>query len=153
MLLKLILFYPWYSYSFPQMDALTPPHPSDTFLSEFGTPTLLWRVLQSVGFTEPPQYSWWELDRIGELQWFAVQGVVHPHGGKPAWTGWTCSSDGQTPWEAAQVAAQTILLDICQRCGDELTGGPVASIPRAEPAAAEWKQADGCALVRGRGES
>ena len=32
-----------------------------------------------------------------------------------------------------------ILLDICQRCGDELTGGPAASIPSADPAAAEWK--------------
>jgi len=42
--------------------------PSDTFLSEFGTPTLLWRVLQSVGCTEPPQYSWWEVDMTGELQ-------------------------------------------------------------------------------------
>jgi len=89
---------------------------------------------------------------IGELQWFAVQGVVPPHGGRPAWTGWTCNSDGQTPWEAAQIAAQAMLLNICQRFGDELTGGPAASIPRADLAAAEWKQADGCALVRGRGE-
>ena len=152
MLLKLILFYPWYSYSFLQMDAPASPRPSDTFLHEFGTPTLLWRVLRTVGYTEPPQYSWWEMESTGGIQWFAVQGVVPPHGDKPAWTGWTCSSDGQTPWEAAQVAAQTILLDICQRCGDELTGGPAASIPSADPAAAEWKQADGCALVRGRGE-
>jgi len=45
-----------------------------------------------------------------------------------------------------------MLLNICQMFGDELTGGPVVSIPRADPAAAEWKQADGCALVRGRGE-
>jgi len=36
--------------------------------------------------------------------------------------------------------------------GDELTGGPAASIPHVDPAAAEWKQADGCALVRGQGE-
>ena len=49
--------------------------------------------------------------------------------------------------KAAQVAAQTILLDICQRFGDELTGGPAASIPSADPAATEWKQADGYALV------
>jgi len=147
MLLKLILSYPWYSYSFPQMDVPTSPRPSDTFLSEFGTPTLLWRVLQSVGYTEPPQYSWWEVNMTGELQWFAVQGVVPPHGSKPAWTGWTCNSDGQTPREAAQVVAHAMLLNICQRFGDELTGGPAASIPRADPAAAEWKQADGCALV------
>jgi len=84
----------------------------------------------------------------GELQWFAVQGVVPSHGGRPAWTGWTCNSDGQTPWEAAQVAAHAMLLNVCHKFGDELTGGLAASIPRADPAAAEWKQADGCALVR-----
>ena len=81
-----------------------------------------------------------------------VPGVVPPYGGRPACTGWTCNSDEQTPWEAAQVAAHAMLLNICQRFGDELTGGPTASIPRGDPAAVEWKQADGCALVRGRGE-
>ena len=84
------------------MDMPASPLPSDTFLSEFGTPTLLWRVLHSVRYTEPPQYSWWEVDMTGDLQWFAVQGVVPPHGGRPAWTGWTYNSDGQTPWEVAQ---------------------------------------------------
>ena len=28
----------------------------------------------------------------------------------------------------------------------------MASIPHADPATAEWKQAEGCVLVRGRGE-
>jgi len=56
---------------------------------------------------------------------------------------------GRPPWEGAQVAAHAMLLNICQRFGDELTGGPVASIPHADPEVAEWKQADGCALVRG----
>jgi len=45
-----------------------------------------------------------------------------------------------------------MLLNIYQKFGDELTGGPAASIPRADPAVAEWKHADGSALVRGRGE-
>jgi len=45
-----------------------------------------------------------------------------------------------------------MLLNIYQRFDDELTGAPATSIPHADPAAAEWKQADGCALVRGRGE-
>jgi len=62
------------------MDVPASPRPSDTFLSEFGTPTLLWRVLQSVGYTEPPQYSWWDVDMAGELQWFAVQGLSHHMG-------------------------------------------------------------------------
>ena len=88
----------------------------------------------------------------GDLRWFTVQGVVPPHGGRHAWSGWTYNSNGQTPWEAAHVAAHAMLLNICQRFGDELTGGPAPSIPHADPAAAEWKQADGCALVRGQGE-
>ena len=86
------------------------------------------------------------------LQWFAVQGVVPPHGGRPTWTGRTYNADGQTPWEASQVAAHAMLLNICYRFGDELIGGLAASIPHDDPAAAEWKQADGCALVQGRGE-
>ena len=45
-----------------------------------------------------------------------------------------------------------MLLNICQRFGDELTGGPVASIAHADLAAAEWKKVEGCAFVRGRGE-
>jgi len=45
-----------------------------------------------------------------------------------------------------------MLLNICQRFRDELTGGPAASIPHADPAAVESKQDDSCALVRGRGE-
>jgi hypothetical protein len=34
----------------------------DTFLSEFGMPTLLWRVLHDVGYLEgqEPVYSWSE---------------------------------------------------------------------------------------------
>ena len=69
MLLKLILFYPWLSYSFPQMDAPASPRPSDTFLHEFGTPILLWRVLRTIGYTESPQYSWWEMESTGGIQW------------------------------------------------------------------------------------
>ena len=49
----------------------------------------------------------------GGLQWLAVQGVVPPHGGRPAWIGWTYNADGQTSCEAAQVAAHAILLNIC----------------------------------------
>jgi len=40
-----------------------------------------------------------------------------------------------------------MLLNIGQRFGDELIGGPADSIPHADPAAVEWKQAKGCALV------
>ena len=41
-----------------QMAALGAPVASDTFVALFGTPTLLWRVLHSVGYAEPPRYFW-----------------------------------------------------------------------------------------------
>ena len=43
-------------------------------------------------------------------------------------------------------------MDIAQSFGDELVGGPAASIPRVAPTDAEWTQEAGHALVRGRGE-
>ena len=39
-------------------------------------------------------------------------------------------SDGQTPWEVAQVAALEVLLEICQDFGDELVNGLAGSFPR-----------------------
>jgi len=39
-------------------------------------------------------------------------------------------SDGQTPWEDAQVAALEVLLEICQDFDDELVNGPAGSFPR-----------------------
>ena len=39
-----------------QMAAPGVPIASDTFLAVFGTPTLLWRVLHSVGYVELPHY-------------------------------------------------------------------------------------------------
>jgi hypothetical protein len=47
-------------------------------------------------------------------------------------------------------------MEIAQNFGDELDGGPAASIPRIAPLAAEWTQDVGQnargALVRGRSE-
>jgi len=39
-------------------------------------------------------------------------------------------SDGQTPWEGAQVAALEVLLEICHDFGDELINGQAGSFPR-----------------------
>jgi len=44
---------------------------------------------------------------------------VPSHGCRPTWKRWTCNADGQTTWEVAQVAAHAMLLNICQRFGDE----------------------------------
>ena len=68
------------------------------------------------------------------------------------WRGWSTESDGQIPWEATQVAALDVLMNIAQSFGDELVGGPAASIPRVAPIDAEWTQEASQALVRGHGE-
>ena len=49
-----------------QMGALGVPVASDTFLALFGTPTLLWRVLHSVRYAEPPRYFWSQVVTEGQ---------------------------------------------------------------------------------------
>ena len=44
---------------------------SDTFLALFGTPTLLWRVLHSVGYAKPPRYFGSKVVTKGQ-QWYDV---------------------------------------------------------------------------------
>jgi hypothetical protein len=58
--------------------------------------------------------------------------------------------------EATQVTALDVIMEIAQNFGDELVGGPAASIPHIAPSAAEWTQDVGQnargALVWGRSE-
>ena len=61
-------------------------------------------------------------------------------------------SDGQSPWEGAQCAALTALVDICQKHGDELGGGPAAVFPHVHPKEAQWSQVQGSTLVGDQGE-
>jgi hypothetical protein len=82
--------------------------------------------------------------------------VVPPHPTKPLWHGWRAESDGRTPWEAAQVTALDVICEIAQNFGDELVGGPAASIPRVALTKAirmhDLAPGPRGALVRGRGE-
>ena len=94
-----------------QMAALGAPIASDTFLALFGTPTLLWRVLHSIGYAEPPHYFWSEVVTEGQ-QWYDVRVTVAAHVDNPQWQGWSIKLDGQTPWEGAQVAAFEVLSEI-----------------------------------------
>ena len=48
---------------------------SDTFLAMFGTPTVLWRVLNSVGYAEPPRYFWREVAAEGQ-PWYDVRVTI-----------------------------------------------------------------------------
>jgi hypothetical protein len=62
---------------------------TDTFLSEFGMPTLLWRVLHDVGYPEgqEPVYSWNE-SQLAEDGITVVEIIVPALGDAPEWDGW-----------------------------------------------------------------
>ena len=60
-----------------------PPH-SDTFLAMFGTPTLLWRVLNLVGYAEPPRYFWREVAAKGQ-PWYDVRMTIPARVDNPQW--------------------------------------------------------------------
>jgi hypothetical protein len=48
---------------------------SDMFLELFDTPTLLWRVLNLVGYAEPPRYFWQEVAAKGQ-PWYDVWVII-----------------------------------------------------------------------------
>ena len=87
------------------------PPRSDTFLAVFGTPTLLWRVLNSVGYAEPPRYFWREVAVEGQ-PWYDVRVTIPARTDNPLWQGWSIKLDGQSPWEGAQVVALEALSEI-----------------------------------------
>ena len=89
---------------------------SDTFLVMFGTPTLLWRVLNSVRYAEPPCYLWREVAAEGQ-PWYDVRVTIPAHVDNPQWQGCSIELDGQSPWEGAQVVALEALSEICQEFG------------------------------------
>ena len=65
-----------------QMAALGASPCSDTFLAVFGTPTLLWRVLNSVGYAEPPRYFWREVTAEGQ-PWYDVRMTIPAYTDNP----------------------------------------------------------------------
>ena len=54
------------------------------FLGEFGMPTLLWRVLNSVGYPEGkgPRY-YWNCEQLGDETLISVEAVVLARGDDP----------------------------------------------------------------------
>ena len=119
------------------MAALGAPVASNTFLALFGTSTLLWRVMNSIGYAEPPRYFWSEVVTEGQ-RWYDVRVTIAAHEDNPLWQGWSVESDGQTPWEGAQVATFEVLSEICQEFGDELVNGPVGSFPHVDASQTIW---------------
>ena len=76
-----------------------PPH-SDMFLAMVGTPTLLWRVLNSVGYAEPSRYFWREVVDEGQPR-YDMRETIPAHADNPQWQGWSIELDGQSSWEGS----------------------------------------------------
>ena len=74
------------------MVAIGAPVASNTFLALFGTPTLLWRVLNSIGYAESPRYFWTKVVAKGQ-RWYDVWVTVAAHVGNPQWQGWSVELD------------------------------------------------------------
>ena len=86
------------------------------FLEEFGMPTLLWRVLSSMGYPEgrEPRY-YWDKEQLGDGTLVATEVVILTSGGDPALGGWVYESRGGTPFQGASRAAFAVLRDIMER--------------------------------------
>ena len=67
-----------------QMGALGVPVASDTFLALFGTLTLLWRVVHSVGYAKPPRYFWSKVVTKGQ-QWYDIRVTILARVDQPQW--------------------------------------------------------------------
>ena len=69
-------------------------------------------MLSLVGYPEAPHYMWVQIVPFGVVLWYNVTLVVPPNPTRPLWHGWSTESDGQSPWEAMQVATLDVLMDI-----------------------------------------
>ena len=90
------------------MAAPRAPDRSDVFLNIFGTPALLWRVLNHVGYIEPPRYTWTQ-EYIGQSWWYRVKLTILARIHMLLWREWTAETESRNPWEGAQVVALEIL--------------------------------------------
>ena len=113
------------------------PAGRETFLLMFGTPALLWRVLQYAGYYKLSVYYWNEL-YLERQPWYEVQLTIPARNKAPFWQEWRAESKGRTPWEAAQVVAFEVLSQICQQHGDELTGSATGTFPQVDPSIVAW---------------
>jgi hypothetical protein len=91
-------------------------------------PTLLWRVLHSVGYPEgkEPHY-YWSKEQLGDQTLVYVEAVIPPRGDDPNRGGWFFGSKGRTPWEGANRASFAVLRDIMES-SPEVLGRALAGV-------------------------
>jgi hypothetical protein len=102
----------------------------NTFLSEFGMPTLLWRVLHDVWYPEgqEPVYSWSE-SQLVEDGIAVVEITVPALGDALEWDGWHLEFEGRTPVEGAEGATFHVIRDIMSRFPNELAAALAGTFP------------------------
>jgi hypothetical protein len=116
----------------------------DTFLSVFGMPTLLWRVIHDVGYLEgqEPVYSWTESE-LAEDGIAVVEITIPALGYALDWDGWNLEFEGRTPFEGAEGVAFRVIRDIMSRFPNELAAALDGTFPRDDPCDAIWVQPQG----------
>jgi hypothetical protein len=116
-------------------------------------PTLLWRVLNSVGYPKGKELTYyWSEDQLGDGTLVYVEAVVQARGDCSDWSGWSFGAKGRTPGEAASRAAFSMLRDIMERFLEDLVGAVAGVFSRGDPYTAVWGQPEGKALERGPDE-
>jgi hypothetical protein len=117
-----------------QQLATRAPRCESKFLKEFGMPTLLWRVLHSVGYPEgkEPHY-YWSKEQLGDQTLVYVEAVIPPRGDDPNRGGWFFGSKGRTPWEGANRASFAVLRDIMESSPEVLGRALAGVFPRDDP--------------------
>ena len=116
-------------------------------------PTLLWRVLSSMGYPEgrEPRY-YWDKEPLGDETLVGIEAVVPTSGGYPAWGGWVYESRGVTPFHGASRAAFAVLRDLMERFPQELAHAFAGVFPRGDPYTSVWDQSEVNALERSADE-
>jgi hypothetical protein len=114
---------------------------TDTFLSEFDMPTLLWRVLHDVGYPEgqEPVYSW-NKSQLAEDGITVVKITIPTLGDALEWDGWHLEFEGRTPVKGAEGATFHVITDIMSRFPNELAAALAGIFARDDPRDAIWVQ-------------
>src|SRR5919205_2190700 len=119
-----------------QQFATYAPRCAKKFLKEFGIPSLLWRVLQSVGYPKgkEPRYQWSNQPKSQHQSLIPVE-IVIPAKSENAslWCGRLFVARGRNPWEGANVVAYKALKDLLKRFPDEVAQATVGVLPRGDP--------------------
>ena len=112
---------------------------TSTCLHHPGAPMMLWRLLQTFGYREPPTYVGKMFMDGGEL-WYHVHVAVPATPAFPAWEPWTVSAVGCEMHDTCGIAALTALTKFCTDHPQELEGTPLAFLPVEDPTNEVWNR-------------